>query len=307
MPIRYVAAVMRSVPRTIAQGQSRDESGDKPDYDTVCAQWEEYATCLEQTLGAGNVYRLPADDATPDCMFIEDTAVVVGSTVLITQLGHPTRRSESRVVREFFKTHAPGYKIVNMVEQDAIAFMDGGDVLFTGREFFVGQSDRTDQRGLKVLQNTFPEYPVHPISVQGALHLKSIVTMATSDCMVTVDNEVGHQCMRAITSTSSHLYSVIYVPDFAAANVVYVNGALFMPNDCPASRAILQQRLVECAFPSRARARAHAACRPSALPMVPCSASSSSRHTKRARLTAPSAAPHFSCPALSPDIRCTCP
>ncbi len=35
-----------------------------------------------------------------------------------------------------------GLKIVEMVEPGRL---DGGDVLFTGKEFFVGQSKRTNQ------------------------------------------------------------------------------------------------------------------------------------------------------------------
>ena len=36
----------------------------------------------------------------------------------------------------------PGVSVVEMMDP---ARMDGGDVLFTGREFFVGLSDRTNQ------------------------------------------------------------------------------------------------------------------------------------------------------------------
>lgn len=36
----------------------------------------------------------------------------------------------------------PGLKVVEMIEPGR---MDGGDVLFTGREFFVGLSERTNQ------------------------------------------------------------------------------------------------------------------------------------------------------------------
>ncbi len=34
---------------------------------------------------------------------------------------------------------------LNVVEMTDPARMDGGDVLFTGREFFVGQSSRTNE------------------------------------------------------------------------------------------------------------------------------------------------------------------
>lgn len=35
--------------------------------------------------------------------------------------------------------------VLKVVEMKEPAYMDGGDVLFTGREFFVGLSERTNQ------------------------------------------------------------------------------------------------------------------------------------------------------------------
>ncbi|TNN44187.1 N(G),N(G)-dimethylarginine dimethylaminohydrolase 1 [Liparis tanakae] len=45
---------------------------------------------------------------------------------------------------------------LNIVEMtDENATLDGGDVLFTGREFFVGLSKRTNQRGAEILADAF--------------------------------------------------------------------------------------------------------------------------------------------------------
>ena len=45
--------------------------------------------------------------------------------------------------------------------------MDGGDVLFTGREFFVGLSSRTNKEGIEFLAKTFSKYPVTPVERGG--------------------------------------------------------------------------------------------------------------------------------------------
>ena len=47
------------------------------------------------------------------------------------------------------------------------ARMDGGDVLFTGQEFFVGLSSRTNREGIEFLAKTFPKYPVTPVERGG--------------------------------------------------------------------------------------------------------------------------------------------
>lgn len=41
-----------------------------------------------------DVIELPPDEALPDCVFVEDTAVVVNGTALITRPGHPGRQKE---------------------------------------------------------------------------------------------------------------------------------------------------------------------------------------------------------------------
>ena len=74
-----------------------------------------------------------------------------------------------------------------------------------------------------------------------------MVTLAAPDRLVAHDSEAGHACVHTISSISSHQYGVIYVPDAAAANVVHVNGVLFVPADCPRSKAILTEALVKYA------------------------------------------------------------
>lgn len=48
---------------------------------------------------------------------------------------------------------------------DPKAKLEGGDVLFTGKEFFVGLSDFTNESGARAVANAFPEFPCVPIRV----------------------------------------------------------------------------------------------------------------------------------------------
>lgn len=57
-----------------------------------------------------------------------------------------------------------------MVEiADPKAKLEGGDVLFTGKEFFVGISDFTNEAGARAVANAFPEFPCVPIRVSNQL------------------------------------------------------------------------------------------------------------------------------------------
>lgn len=49
---------------------------------------------------------------------------------------------------------------------DPKAKLEGGDVLFTGKEFFVGISDFTNEAGARAVANAFPEFPCVPIRVR---------------------------------------------------------------------------------------------------------------------------------------------
>ena len=46
------------------------------------------------------------------------------------------------------------------------AFINASDVLFTGKEFFVGVGVETNTEGALQLANTWPEYPTTPVKVK---------------------------------------------------------------------------------------------------------------------------------------------
>ena len=72
--------------------------------------------------------------------------------------------------------------------------------LFIGREFFVGQSKRTNASGLKILAETFPEFPVTAIPVFGdMLHLQDVATMAADGVIIGGGNAIGKQIFQVMS------------------------------------------------------------------------------------------------------------
>lgn len=55
------------------------------------------------------------------------------------------------------------------------AQLHGGDVLFTGREFFVGISEVTNEAGARAVAISFPDYPVTPIKVHICLLFSFVI------------------------------------------------------------------------------------------------------------------------------------
>lgn len=88
----FTHAVVRAVPESLAKEALRTGS---LEVDLLKAQKEhdEYVSVLKHRLGL-EVVELPADETLPDCVFVEDAAVVCGDTALITRPGAESRRKE---------------------------------------------------------------------------------------------------------------------------------------------------------------------------------------------------------------------
>jgi dimethylargininase len=135
------------------------------------AQHAEYEKCLAE---AGcRVTRLPAPTDMPDCVFIEDAAVVLPEVAIIMRPGAVSRRGETVAVAEALRP----YRTLAQIE--APGTIDGGDVLVAGRRVFVGISSRTNHDAVRQLRAILAShgYTVEEVEVRCCLHLKSAVTL----------------------------------------------------------------------------------------------------------------------------------
>src|SRR5262249_5262060 len=114
------------------------------------AQHAEYERCLAD-LGL-RVERLPASDAMPDSVFIEDTALVFDELAVIARPGAASRRAETAVVEGALGRH----RTLRSIE--APATLDGGDVVVAGRRVFAGASARTNAAGIEQLRAIVEPY-----------------------------------------------------------------------------------------------------------------------------------------------------
>eukprot|EP00961_Rhodomonas_salina_P003434 47799-Rhodomonas_salina.1 len=198
MAARFKVALTRGVASSFAKALSRTPSPLSVEH--ARAQNQRYVQAISKYVS--KVVEVPSLDDTPDCCFIEDTAVAVGSTVLLTTPGALSRRAEVSGVEEALRSLKPFVeRIVKMEDyhakaDNADATMDGGDVLYTGRHCFVGLSSRTNHHGLEALKELLgPALPGGKESVFGFevvddLHLKCVVTHAGNN-QLAVNNSDG--------------------------------------------------------------------------------------------------------------------
>ncbi|CAB3375124.1 N(G),N(G)-dimethylarginine dimethylaminohydrolase 1 isoform X1 [Cloeon dipterum] len=228
---RYTHALVCRVPVAFRTRAEIDLEEARRQHEALCR--------LLRELGV-DVVELPPDELHPECVFVEDTAVICNGVALITRPGAPHRQGEVDTVRAVLKKEL-GLPIVEI--SDEAAKLDGGDVLFTGREFFVGLSEWTNEAGARALAASFPEFSVTPIKVSPGVrleggqqghalqvseprHLKALVSMAAPDVLCVSKGAASQEVLRRIEREASFSYQTLTVPEDSAANVLSVNGTL---------------------------------------------------------------------------------
>lgn len=219
---------MRSEPRTVHRALLREVSDRLSSYGSDAAlarrQHRSYAAALHE---AGvEITMLPADPALADCCFIEDTAVLDGKRALITRMGFEPRR------REVDATRAALADEFEIVEMEAPATLDGGDVLRVDDTVYVGVGRRTNAAGFAAVQEFLGRQCVK-VRVHDCLHLKTGCTQVAPGTVTLNPDWVEPLAGLEIVETFD-------------PNVVVVNGACLVSS--PGLERTLQARGLEAHY-----------------------------------------------------------
>ncbi|MGE0740028.1 MAG: arginine deiminase family protein [Hyphomonadaceae bacterium] len=167
MSLTYTHALLRCFPRSYPSLYV--ERGRVISLDACARQHDAYAAALR---AAGLVVEvMDAAEETPDCVFIEDTAVLWGRHALQTRPRPPRTAEADAVAVRLRQTH----EVTTLPDG---AFLEGGDVFSTEAATFVGLSSRTNQAGVDALSRFMARFARETIAVpiERAFHLKSAVT-----------------------------------------------------------------------------------------------------------------------------------
>ena len=176
---------------------------------------------LRQRLGL-QLLELPPEESLPLGPLLGDTAVIQGDTALITRPWSPARRPEVDGVRKALQDL--GLRIVEMGDENAT--LDGTDVLFTGREFFVGLSKWTNHRGAEIVADTFRDFAVSTVPVSGSSHLRGLCGMGGPRTVVAGSSEAAQKAVRAMAALTDHPYASLTLPDDAASDCLFLRPGL---------------------------------------------------------------------------------
>ena len=216
-----LTAITRDVSSAINRCELTFLERDDIDVDRARNEHRAYERCLE-AFGA-KVISLPSDPALPDCVFVEDCAIVLDEIAVMTRPGAVSRRGELPAITAAL---TPFRALRKIMEPGSL---EGGDVLRVGRTLFVGVSMRTNLGGISQLEKHVGEfgYTVRPVTVLGCLHLKSAVC------------SLGHELLLANRQwIDMKPFAKLDVLDVAsteptAANVLEFGDTVLMPKGFP--------------------------------------------------------------------------
>jgi dimethylargininase len=175
----FNSAIVRTPSQSVVNGLRAEDRGD-PVFEAVKAEHAAYVAALESAGLA--VTLLPALDAYPDSVFVEDPALVFTEGAIVLRPGSPVRQGEAAEI-------APAlHDLFDMVlELPRPGHADGGDILVTPESVLIGLSARTDANGAAGLVeclNTlgYRGEIVHP--PDGVLHFKTACALLDAETVL---------------------------------------------------------------------------------------------------------------------------
>lgn len=222
-------AIVRTPSASVVHGQ-RAGGGPDPSLEGIRREHAAYVAALKAAGLAVTV--LPALEAFPDAVFVEDPALVFTNGAILLRPGAPTREAESLALephlRERFDT------VLALAE----GHVDGGDVLVTPEMTLIGLSARTDPTGAAALIDLLARLGRQAQAVQTppeVLHLKSACSLLDQETILATD--------ALAASGMFHGYRVLTVPEGeeGAANALRLNGTVLASAACPRTIELLDR------------------------------------------------------------------
>ncbi|KPU83760.1 dimethylarginine dimethylaminohydrolase [Marinosulfonomonas sp. PRT-SC04] len=215
--IEFKFAITRKPAASITEGLRAIDTG-RPDLAQMLAAHDSYIATLRDT--GAKVIELPALNAYPDSVFVEDTALCLPQGAVLMRPGAPTRAGE---VAEMAPALRKIYSDVREIKGPGT--IEGGDILVTAREILVGLSERTNQAGVDELAALVADwgYNVRTITIpEDVLHFKT-------DCSL-LDVNTILSTQRLAASGCFAYYNMIYTApnEEAAANAIRFNQFVIM-------------------------------------------------------------------------------
>eukprot|EP00775_Hariotina_reticulata_P005417 gene5417-5650_t len=225
-------ALVRGVAASFAQAITMEALAAPIMLDLAQQQHKQYVDRLKYLLD--QVVELPADDKFPDCVFIEDTAVVVPNTktAVVARIGAAARQGEEPPVAAQLRRLGYDLKHLQLPGTSSI---------------LVGVSKRTNAEAVQQIQQHLPSHQVLGIPVSHGLHLKSALTALDGSTLLFADDAAGRALSHELKqqpdmrTADGGSWQHVLVPDAICANVLLIGQHVVMQSGYPESERLLEQ------------------------------------------------------------------
>ena len=235
-------ALVRAVPNSFTDALTNFFGSGPTDVGLARLTHKAYCSTLEDN--GVKVTVIPADDDYPDCIFVEDQAVIIDGHVLLPALMAPSRRGEQQVVADAILEELSGHKVCKMYHP---AVMDGGDLLRFGDLFFVGRSTRTNDAGITELRDLLDHlgYELRTVDIpDNALHLTSISSTPTDTILLVSRGYLDESAFGELPNGGE----IIWIPEeeaYGCNTLGLPNGKVLVADGYPTVVAELESRGLE--------------------------------------------------------------
>ncbi len=224
----FTNAIVRTPGRSVVRGIRKGPLA--PTYEGVLAEHAAYVAALRDAGLAVDI--LPPLEAFPDSVFVEDPALVLPEGAIVLRPGVASRMGEADEIRAAIHRH---FDRVLALEGEEYA--DGGDVLVTPGEIFIGLSRRTNRSGAEALaaklglfgrKARIAETPADILHLKTASSLLDEGTVMATEAMAASGNFAG--------------FKIVIVPkgEEGAANFLRVNDVVLVGAHFPRTIAQLK-------------------------------------------------------------------
>lgn len=235
---RVTHAVVARVPSSFMTAATVD--GTCIDLERAREQQEALVKCLR---GLDiDVLEMAPEESSPCSVFTRDLAVTLHGTALICRPAGQQRQQDAAAIRAVLKKEV-GLMVVE--PESAAARLAGSDVLFTGREFFVGVGGATNMEGALAVAATWPEFPCTPVKVEGSRALGEHVSLAGPGLLSVGLGQHSRNLVRRLEREATVSYQTLTLPEEDAANCLYVNNTLIHTHhtEAPLSAKVFGEKL----------------------------------------------------------------
>ncbi len=223
-----LTAITRGVSRQLTECELTWLDREPINIELAIEQHHAYEQALRDA--GARVISLPALEGHPDCVFVEDPALVLDEVAVITTMGAESRRGERESLAAALSAFRP------LLRMQPPGILEGGDVMRVGNRLYAGLSHRTDVAGMTDLAQLLEPfgYEVIAVPLRNCLHMKSGCTYLGDDTVLINPEWIDTH------NLGPYRFVEVDPGEEGAANALRVGETLLIPSAWPKTAASLR-------------------------------------------------------------------